>query len=83
MEGSSRGKFTYQMPRGTEYRQYEEMIENYPEEDNPEVFKLHANADITCRIKETREMISTVMETRPKEGGGGGESREEKVKKIV
>jgi len=41
---------------------------------------LHANADLTFRLKESLEMISTMMDTRPKESaGGGGKSREEIV----
>jgi len=38
------------------------------------------NADITFRIKESTEFLVTIMETQPKEGGGGaGASREEIV----
>ena len=48
--------------------------------DNPEVFGLHVNADITFRLKESLEMINTIMETRPKESNmGGGKTREEIV----
>lgn len=79
----NKSKFSYMLPQG-EHAQIVKAIEEYPSQDNPEVFKLHPNADITCRLKETREMIETVMETRPKEGGGGGgESREDKVMAIA
>lgn len=45
------------------------------------MFGLHSNADLTFRLKESTEMINTIMETRPKDGGsGGGKSREEIVK---
>jgi len=48
--------------------------------DNPEVFGLHANADLTFRLKESLEMINTIMETRPKDSSvGGGKTREEIV----
>ena len=41
---------------------------------------MHANADLTFRLKESSEMINTVMETRPKDSSvGGGKTREEIV----
>jgi len=44
------------------------------------VFGLHANADLTFRLKESLEMITTMLETRPKESAtGAGKSREEIV----
>lgn len=82
-DGSQRNKITYELPRGVELPTFVKMINSYPDEDSPEVFKLHPNADITCRVKETNEMILTITETRPKEGGTGGESREDQVKAKV
>jgi len=46
------------------------------------------NADLTYRLKESTEMIDTLMETRPKDAGsGGGPTREdivvEKCKEII
>lgn len=44
------------------------------------MFGLHANADLTFRMKEATEMINTIMETRPKEGGmSGGKTIEDLV----
>lgn len=44
------------------------------------MFGLHANADLTFRLKESNEMIDTMLETRPKESSsGGGKSREDIV----
>ena len=51
-----------------------------PDNDSPEVFGLHANADLTFRLKESNELINTVMEARPKDSSsGGGKTREEFV----
>jgi len=48
--------------------------------DSPEVFGLHANADLNFRLKESIEMINTIILTRPKESNsGGGKTREEIV----
>jgi dynein heavy chain len=46
------------------------------------------NADLTYRLKESLEMIDTLLETRPKDAGsGGGPTREdmvvEKCKEII
>lgn len=52
-----------------------------PATDDPSIFGLHPNADLTFRLKESLEMINTIMETRPKESSTGtGKTREEQVK---
>jgi dynein heavy chain len=52
-----------------------------PEKDNPLIFGLNPNADLTYRLKESTEMINTLVDTQPKEAAGaGGKSREEEVK---
>jgi dynein heavy chain len=47
-------------------------IEGLPLEDSPEVFGLHENASITLQLKETGELMSTIMTIQPRGGGGGG-----------
>jgi len=55
-------------------------VNEVPAVDNPEVFGLHINADLTFRLKESLEMINTLIETRPKDSNtGGGKTREEIV----
>ena len=57
-----------------------EYIEKLPAIDNPEIFGLNSNADITFRTKETNEMITTIMKTRPKESSSNsGMTREEVI----
>lgn len=81
--GIKAGKFPYKIPPTTqlpELIKYHDIIKTLPDIDNPEVFGLHVNADITFRLKESTEMINTIMDTRPKDsGGGGGKTREEIV----
>jgi len=77
-----RDKFKYKIPQNTtaEIIKYVDYVNTVPPADNPEVFGLHANADLTFRQKESLEMINTIMETRPKESNvGGGKTREEIV----
>lgn len=79
----SRERFKYKIPAnpGVELGKYIEYINSIPGTDSPQVFGLHSNADLTFRLKESLEMINTIMETRPKESsGGGGKTREEQVK---
>lgn len=58
-----------------------EYIGKMPGNDTPAIFGLHPNADLTFRLKESGEMIDTLLDIQPKEAGGGsGKSREEEVK---
>merc|ERR1712159_20329 len=61
--------------------QYHEAIEEMKDEDHPNVFGMHANADLTYRTKVTKEMLTTIVDIQPKESGGGdgGPTREEVV----
>jgi len=59
-------------------------LKKLPEVDTPELFGMHVNADITCRNKQTNELIGTIIDTQPKSsGGGGGLSREDVVLGIA
>lgn len=70
----SRERFKYKIPAnpGIELVKYIDYINTIPGTDSPQVFGLHNNADLTFRLKESLEMINTIMETRPKESSGGG-----------
>jgi dynein heavy chain len=46
-------------------------VEALPPEDKPEVFGLHANAEISLQLKETTELMDTVISMQPRSGGGG------------
>ena len=62
------------------FARFQSYIDNVPSVDNPEVFGLHPNADLTFRLKESLEMMNVIMENRPKDSGtGGGKTREEIV----
>ena len=84
-EGSAnapKDKFKYKIPANpnNEIAKYREYIDLIPPLDNPEVFGLHPNADLTFRLKESIEMMNVLTETRPKDSGGGNSvSREDLV----
>ena len=80
--GNTKERFKYKIPQNSsaELSKYKEYIDTVPAIDSPEVFGLHSNADLTFRLKESMEMINTIMETRPKDSGdSGGKTREELV----
>ena len=55
-----------------------------PNKDSPIIFGLHPNADLTFRLKESIEMINTLVDTQPKEASGsGGKSKEDEVKEKL
>jgi dynein heavy chain len=67
-----------------EIQQFREAIDTIPPVDSPLIFGLHTNADLTYRLKEAAEMIATIVETQPKDAGGGsGKSMDEIVKDLA
>ena len=76
--------FVYQIPDAQEHPKYMEYIGEMPGSDNPPIFGLHANADLTCSLKDSVGMINTMLDTQPKDGGGGGgKTREEEVRDKI
>lgn len=74
--------FNYHIPEATEHAKFMEYIGSMPSQDNPPIFGLHPNADLTFRMKQSQEMINTLLDIQPKDAGGGGsgKTREEEVK---
>jgi hypothetical protein len=60
-----------------------QAVEELPAQESPELFGLHANADLTFRTLQAQAAVQTVLDTRPAGGAsGGGLSREEVVDRI-
>jgi len=77
-------EFIYQVPDAQEHPKYMEYINEMPGTDNPPIFGLHPNADLTFSLKDSIGMINTMLDTQPKDGGGGGGlSREDTVKEKI
>merc|ERR1719313_1442790 len=73
--------YNYTIPESLEIGVYRQHIDTIPPVDSPMIFGLHPNADLTYRLKEASEMLTTIIETQPKDaGGGGGKSIDEIVK---
>ena len=52
----------------SEYRQY---IEDLPQNDEPEIFGMHENANIAFQTQETNALITTILEVQPRTSSGG------------
>merc|ERR1711959_66126 len=62
---------------------YRNAIDTIPPVDSPNIFGLHTNADLTYRLKDASEMLTTIMETQPKDTGSStGKSVDEIVKEL-
>jgi dynein heavy chain len=49
-----------------------EFIEGLPLNADPEVFGMHANANITCEVTETELSLEILLALQPKDAGSGG-----------
>ena len=60
-----------------------EYVRGLPASDDPEVFGMHDNANVTFQLQETRKIIDTVLGIQPRmTGGGGGKTPEETVSEL-
>ncbi|PVD24358.1 hypothetical protein C0Q70_14839 [Pomacea canaliculata] len=58
-------------PKGT-YNDYVEFIRALPVTQNPEVFGMHENVDISRELQDVRLLFDSVLLTQGGSGGGGG-----------
>jgi dynein heavy chain len=55
-----------------------------PVKDSPIIFGLHPYADLNYRLNESIAMLTTLVDTQPKEASGGsGKSREDEVREKI
>lgn len=76
--------YNYIIPDFTDHTSYIQYISQMPDVDNPLVFGLNPNADLTASLNESRVMIATLIDTQPADAGaGGGKSPEQLVKEMI
>ena len=73
---------SYSIPECNTMEEYQDFICGLPLHDSPQVFGLHANADITYQINTAKNILDQILDIQPKEGGGGGD-KEESRESIV
>jgi dynein heavy chain len=66
----------YAPPEGN-LQSYRDYISTLPFSEGPEVFGLHDNANISCAVAETNELLDTMQSLQPQTGGGAGKSWDE------
>lgn len=57
----------YYAPSELSYDSFIEYIQNLPPDTHPEVFGLHANADITREYQETQQLFEGILLTLPRQ----------------
>jgi len=77
------GSDCYASPADTSVAGYLESIGDFPLNPHPNVFGLHANADITCAQNETQELCDIMLSLQPKVSTGGGKSRDEVIAEVA
>ncbi len=71
-----------QIDPDNDYNGYMNYIKSLPINDNPEIFGLHNNANITSAQNETIAMFEALLLLQPKTAASGGKSREEVFKLV-
>ena len=75
---------TYFVPEHDKISQMREHIERMPNQDGPEIFGMHGNANISYLRSESTKLLSTVLNVQPRESGGGsGESPEKAIFELI
>jgi dynein heavy chain len=75
----------YILPKYSRLDDLINFVNSLPQQDRPEAFGLHANADITYQTNTAKNVLDTILSIQPKESGGGnaGETRESVVYRIA
>jgi dynein heavy chain len=73
----------YYAPEEGPLEKYIEYLKTLPINALPEVFGMHANADISKDQNESFSLLSSLLTTMPKVGSGGNKSSEEVVVELV
>nr|XP_046487754.1 dynein axonemal heavy chain 1-like [Neodiprion pinetum] len=71
--------FYHQLPGDTPFADYVTYIKTFPLNDDPSLFGLHENADISYAQAETFACLDTLLALQPKEVGGSAASSTEDV----
>lgn len=76
---------SYHSPIDLELDKVKTMIQELPMDDDPEVFGLHQNANITCQQNIIKHFMDTLQNVSPRSGGGksGEESPDDIATKLA
>lgn len=74
---------TYFAPPVGRKEDFVEYIKSLPYNEGPEVFGLHANANISCALAETNSLLDTALSLQPRSSGGGGKSSDDVLRELA
>lgn len=74
----------YVNPAAVSLEQYRLHVDKFPEYEQPEVFGMHDNANITFQLKESKNATETILSIQPRDVGssGSGKSTDEMVSDL-
>jgi len=72
----------YKVPPQGSYESYIDFIKTLPQIPHPEIFGMHANADISKDTKEVNGLFNAILLTLPRASGGGGKSTNDIVDEL-
>ncbi|KAE9139210.1 Dynein heavy chain 6, axonemal [Phytophthora fragariae] len=62
----------YHVPTELSHTSIQSYLGNLPAFDNPELFGMHENANVTYERNESANMMQLILSLEPRDGGGGG-----------
>ena len=78
------GSGIYYAPELETLKEYREYIDGLPIIDDPEIFGMHQNANITFQSQETSYLITTILDVQPRVStGGSGKSNDDIVYELA
>jgi len=78
------GGVNYMIPDYADHASFLAHINNMPDNDNPLVFGLNPNADLTASLADSRQMLATLIDTQPSDAAAaGGKTADEIVKDMI
>ncbi|XP_039313454.1 dynein heavy chain 1, axonemal [Solenopsis invicta] len=73
----------YQLPAATSFNDYLEYIKGFPLNDDPSLFGMHSNTDISYAQAEAYACLTTLLNMQPRELGVAATSVEEATTQII
>ena len=74
----------YSIPKECNRNIYLEFVQNLPNNDNPQIFGLHENANISYQRQEAEKIMKTIVMVMPKENGKSGKNSDSiKIQEMI